>query len=51
VRYAEAGREMIDRLAELVHCHPSELTDALLTELAPGMAEIAGTVLEEMRPT
>jgi hypothetical protein len=41
------GHELIGRLADLIDCQPAELRDALLIELADGVVEIAGAVIDE----
>jgi hypothetical protein len=40
------GRELIARLAHLIECRPTNLKAALLAELAEGIVEIVGAVLD-----
>ena len=49
-RVRARSREIIESLAASAGCKADELRDVLLEELAEGVAEIAGVVLEERRP-
>jgi len=50
-RARSRGKELIARLAAVIDARPAELCDALLAELAPGMAEVADTVIDEREAT